>query len=265
MKEASIGIFDSGLGGLSVWREVRQLLPKESLIYYADSANCPYGPRSKEEIIELCEHIVDIFLQRSCKLILIACNTATASAIQYLREQYEVPFVGMEPAIKPAAKQTISQKIGVLATEGTFQGQHFLQTKARYAKGLEVMVQVGEGLVEAVEQAQIDSPKTRQLLHHYIDPMLAKGVDQLVLGCTHYPFLIPVINSIVGNRMTVIDPAPAVARQVKAKLKELQLLATGAYQPKYICMSSGNLSGLQQMMMHILPTSHVPDILFRQM
>ncbi|MEM7372865.1 MAG: glutamate racemase [Bacteroidota bacterium] len=264
MNTAPIGMFDSGLGGLSVWQKVRELLPKESLIYFADSANCPYGPRTREEIIHLCESIVEVLLDRSCKLILVACNTATASAIQHLRQRYPVPFVGMEPAIKPAVQQTRSRKIGVLATEGTFRGKHFLDTRKRFAEGIDVYVQVGEGLVEIVEKGKMDSDEARQLLQQYVLPMLEQGVDQIVLGCTHYPFLRRMIEEIVGEGVAVIDPAPAVARQVKTQLEARDLLSPSEAHPVYECLTTGNPDGLQHMIQRILPESEASRIELRQ-
>lgn len=250
-----IGIFDSGLGGLSVWKEVAKQLPHESLLYYADSAHCPYGPRSADEIIELTSRITTYLLEQECKLIVVACNTATAAAIQHLRRQYPVPFVGMEPAVKPAALQTRSGHIGVLATAGTFKGKLYRETTQRYSDDVTVHIQVGKGLVELVEQGKLYSDETRQLLHTYLDPMLEAGVDQVVLGCTHYPFLSPLIEEIVGPDVTVIDPAPAVAKQVQRILVESDLEADLSVVPRYRFATNGEMHGLRESMVWIGATS----------
>lgn len=250
---APIGIFDSGLGGLSVWKAVRELLPYESMVYYADSAHCPYGPRTQEEIIGLSETIVEYLLDHGAKLILIACNTATAAAIHHLRAHYGLPFVGMEPALKPAAERSKSGKIGILATEGTFQGGHFLQTKDRYAHDKEVHIQVGHGLVEWVEQGILDGHEVEQCLRSYLEPMIDAGVDQIVLGCTHYPFLRPVMERIAAGRAEIIDPAPAVARQVQAVLDQQGGLVLSGKLGTDVFYSSGNLERLKAMLERINP------------
>ncbi|MEZ4850435.1 MAG: glutamate racemase [Bacteroidia bacterium] len=254
MNEAPIGIFDSGLGGLSVWKEAVRLLPGESIVYYADSGNCPYGPRPEEEIIHLSEEIVKFLLKKNCKLIVIACNTATAAAVSYLREKYEVPFVGIEPALKPASLATTSGHIGVLATKGTFKGKHYLETRKRHAWYVDVHIQVGDGLVEIVENGHFDSQEAYLLLENYLKPMLDKKVDQLVLGCTHYPFLIPQIKEIVGDRMKIIDPAPAVARQIQALLEEKELFASENQAGIYEFYTTGILAMLQRMVKMITDT-----------
>lgn len=215
-----IGIFDSGVGGLSVWKEIQKLLPGEDLIYLADSMNCPYGSKSPEEIIALSEKNTRFLLAKGCKLIVVACNTATASAIDYLRVNFPVPFVGMEPAIKPAAMNTSTGKIGVLATKGTFEGRLFKETSKKYTAGINTIIQVGEGLVELVESNQFESEAAFELIKKHIQPMVDAGADQIVLGCTHYPFLLPVIEKIVPPTIQIVDPAPAVALRVKNLLIE---------------------------------------------
>lgn len=223
MRTSPIGIFDSGLGGLSIWQEIVRNLPQESTIYFADQANCPYGNKANPEITRLTRTAVEFLQQKYCKLIVIACNSATAAAIQELRESYNLPFVGIEPAIKPAAARTQTGNIGVLATQRTLEGRLFQQTKAKHAQHVEVLSQIGEGLVELVENGEYESPKAYQLLQKYLAPMLAAQVDQIVLGCTHYPFLNSVIQDIVQNQATILNPAAAVARQVKRILTEQQL------------------------------------------
>lgn len=213
-----IGFFDSGVGGLSVWREVVRSLPHEATVYFADSAHCPYGPRPAAEIRALSAAITRFLLAQGCKLIVVACNTASAAALEFLRAEFDVPIVGMEPALKPAAAASQTGHVGVLATEGTLNGYLFKNTAQRHANGIEVHVQVGEGLVEQVEAGQLDTPETEALLRRYLEPLLAAQVDQIALGCTHYPLLMPLIERVVAGRAQVIDPAQAVARQVQRVL-----------------------------------------------
>ena len=247
-KDYPIGIFDSGVGGLSVVNEIIRLLPDESLIYYADNANCPYGPREPGEILAFSKTIVDFFLTHHVKLVVVACNTATAAAIEELRNSYPIPFVGIEPAVKPAAKFSRSGKIGILATEGTFSGKLFKETSARYATSKDMNIQVGKGLVEKVEAGEFDTEDTVRLLKNYIEPMITDGVDQLVLGCTHYPFLMDAIKRISGNKMQIIDPAPAVAKQVKNILQHCQLLNTSRSKPVYRFYTSGKSNTLHMLL-----------------
>jgi len=241
MNEAPIGIFDSGFGGLSVWKECKALLPNEQFIYIADQAYCPYGPKSQEAILQRTRRISQYFLQKGAKLIVIACNTATAAAIQELRKEFPIPFVGMEPAIKPAALKSKTGHIGILATEGTFAGQHFKNTREKFAQGVELHIQVGEGLVELVESGKIEGLECQAVLEPFLLPMKAKGIDQLVLGCTHYPFLRKAISSILGEGVKLIDPAPAVARQLQRLLKEENSLSQKQEEPTDIFYTSGSL------------------------
>ncbi len=226
MYTAPIGLLDSGIGGLSVWREVNRLLPQEHTVYYADTAYCPYGPKTQEEIIARTAHITDWLLDRQAKLIVLACNTATAAAIDYLRAQYNVPFVGMEPAVKPAALHSQSGIVGVLATRGTFKGRLYNETAERFAAHVKIIEQPGDGLVELIEAGRIDTPEMNALLHRYVDPLLEAGADHIVLGCTHYPFLVPALRKITGDRVVLLDPAPAVAQRVKSLLEQHGLLNT---------------------------------------
>jgi len=229
MDNGPVGIFDSGLGGLSVWREVRKLLPAEKLVYFADSQHCPYGRKSPEEITELARNITGMLVGKfGCKLIIVACNTATAAAIDTLRNEYPVPFVGMEPAIKQAALHTRTGCVGVLATKGTFDGRLYKATSRKYAKNIDVVVQIGDGLVELVEQNMMDTSEAHQLLLKYLQPMLSQNADQIVLGCTHYPFFKPQIEKIAGDGVEVIDPAPAVAKRAHELLEADNLLTTGS-------------------------------------
>ncbi len=247
-----IGVFDSGLGGLSVWKEIRSLLPYENLLYVADQANCPYGPQKAEAVIAHAEKIVRFLRAQHCKIIVLACNTATAAAISYLRQTYDFPFVGMEPATKLAAQHTRTGVIGILATEGTFRGKHFQQTKERYAHHLETVIKVGEGLVELVEKAQHESTEAYTTLQALLEPMLKKKVDQLVLGCSHYPFLLPAIRQIVGEKMEAIDPAPAVARQVRKLLIEEHLLNPSSQPGNSIFYTTASAERLTFFLQHVL-------------
>ncbi len=213
-----IGFFDSGIGGLSIWREVVQRLPQQTTVYLADNAYCPYGSRSTEQVQARAVAITHFLLQQHCRLIVVACNTASAAALALLRSRFDVPFVGIEPAIKPAAQATRTGHVGVLATLGTIQGPLFQNTSRRYAHGVQLHLQIGHGLVEQVEAGQLHHPVTEQLLRQYLEPMLAAGVDQIVLGCTHYPFLLPLMRQLVNGQAHIIDPAPAVARQVQSLL-----------------------------------------------
>lgn len=244
-----IGVFDSGIGGLSVWRELVKLMPNEDIVYVADSASCPYGNKSQERVIELSDRIVRFLLEKGCKLIVIACNTATAAAIDYLRKSYSIPFVGMEPAVKPAALSSKTGVVGILATAGTFKGRLFNETKDRFASDVKIIEQIGEGLVEIVENGKTASENAKQLLQSYIQPMLDAKVDHLVLGCTHYPFLIPQIKEIVKDRMAILDPAPAVAKRVKYLLKKGGLDSKGRSKtPAYSFYSTGSTMALQRML-----------------
>jgi len=224
-----IGIFDSGVGGLSVWREITLRLPNESTLYFADQAHVPYGPRSLEEIRTFSEGITRFLLDMGCLVIVIACNTASAAALLYLRAAFpEVPFVGMEPAVKPAARNTRTGCVGVMATQATFQGTLFASVAERFASNVRLVNQSCPGLVEQVEAGLLDTPDTEAMLRQYLAPIMEAGVDTIVLGCTHYPFLLPSIRRIVGPHVAVIDPAPAVARQVERVLQQRGLLSAGS-------------------------------------
>ncbi|MFL9830415.1 glutamate racemase [Flavobacterium sp. ARAG 55.4] len=209
-----IGVFDSGIGGTSIWKEIHNLLPNEKTIYLADSKNAPYGEKSKEEIIRLSMKNVDFLLNMNCKLIVVACNTATTNAIKELRAHYDIPFIGIEPAIKPAATNSKTQIIGILATKGTLNSELFHKTTEIYHH-TKIIEQIGYGLVELIENGQIESPEMNQLLHSYLEPMIEANIDFLVLGCSHYPYLIPQIRKIIPNHIHIIDSGLAVARQTQ--------------------------------------------------
>ncbi|MBL4652077.1 MAG: glutamate racemase [Flavobacteriales bacterium] len=224
MNTNPIGIFDSGVGGLSVWREINELLPNESTIYIADSFNAPYGNKSKEKITELSAQNTELLLAQKCKLIVVACNTATTNSIELLRNTYSVPFIGIEPATKPAAVKTKTGKIGILATKGTLASELFLNTSKKFRGDIEIIETIGTGLVPIIESGNINEAES--LLKKYLTPMVDKGVDNIVLGCTHYPFLKPVIEKIIPPSITVIDSGEAVAKQTQAILQEHKLLNT---------------------------------------
>lgn len=213
-----IGLFDSGIGGTSIWKAIHQLLPDESTIYLADSKNAPYGQKSKEEIIALSCKNTELLLEQNCKLIVVACNTATTNAIKELRAKYKVPFIGIEPAIKPAALNSKTQIIGILATKGTLNSALFNQALLKYQE-VKIIEQVGHGLVPIIENGAIDSEEMYQLLQTYLQPMIAANIDYLVLGCSHYPYLIPQIKKILPPSVQIIDSGEAVARQTQFILK----------------------------------------------
>jgi glutamate racemase len=215
-----IGLFDSGIGGTSIWKEIHQLLPYEDTIYLADSKNAPYGQKSKEEIIDLSFKNTEFLLNQNCKLIVVACNTATTNAIKELRAKYNVPFIGIEPAIKPAALHSKTQKIGILATKGTLNSELFYKNVEQY-QDIQIIEQIGFGLVELIEGGKIDSVEMNDLLIKYLTPMVLANIDYLVLGCSHYPYLIPQIKKIIPENITIIDSGEAVARQTKKVLKEV--------------------------------------------
>lgn len=215
-----IGLFDSGIGGTSIWKEIHQLLPNENTIYLADSKNAPYGEKSKEEIIHLSNKNTEFLLEQNCKLIVVACNTATTNAIKELRSKYKVPFIGIEPAIKPAALHSKTQKIGILATKGTLNSELFSKNTEQF-KNIQIIEQIGYGLVELIEGGKIKSIEMQDLLIKYLTPMAETNIDYLVLGCSHYPYLIPQIKKIISKKITIIDSGEAVAKQTKKILEEI--------------------------------------------
>jgi glutamate racemase len=221
-----IGVFDSGVGGLSVLRAIRRELPAERIIFLGDQVHVPYGPRSLEEVRRFSERITRFLLDQGAKLIVVACNAASAAALHTLRDLFpQTPFVGMEPAVKPAAERTQSGVVGVLATPATFQGALYASVIERFANGVKVLQSTCPGLVEQIENGHLEGDETRSILENALNPMMRQDIDTIVLGCTHYPFVIPLIQSIVGPRVNVIDPAPAVARQVRRLLAAGEILA----------------------------------------
>lgn len=227
-----IGIFDSGVGGLSVLREIRKLLPEEKYIYYSDNAHCPYGEKSQEYIIDRAREITRFLLSQGAEIIVVACNTATAAAIATLRKEFDVRFIGMEPAIKPAAAITKTGVVGVLATAGTLNADKYHITREKYSEGVRIVEHIGQGFVELVESGEISGPKAEQTVEASLKPLLDQGADTIVLGCTHYPFLSDTISRIASRlvperKVTVIDPAPAVARHLADVMRQEGLLPCG--------------------------------------
>lgn len=223
-KNNPIGIFDSGVGGSSIWKEIHKLLPLEHTIYLADSKNAPYGNKTAEEITNLSIKNTEKLLALGAKIIVVACNTATTNAIATLRKNYDIPIIGIEPAIKPAALQTTAKSIGILATKGTLSSALFSKTTREFTKDINVVEIIGEGLVPLIEAGNLDSPEMVSLLKKHTKPMIAANVDYVVLGCSHYPYIIPQLKAILPDNVTIIDSGEAVARQTKTVLQSLDML-----------------------------------------
>lgn len=237
----SIGMLDSGVGGLTILRAVRELMPAQPVIFLADQAHVPYGVRQAEEVRQFSKEITRYLIDRGAELIVVACNTASTAALKYLREEFaDRPFVGMEPAVKPAAEQTLTGVVGVLATYATFHNEVYNSVVERFAKDVVLLQDHCPGLVSQIEKGDLDGPETRAILEKALKPMLEKGIDTVVLGCTHYPFVIPLIKQIVGPEVRVIDPAPAIARQTKRLLDERGGLAAGTQTGSLRLITSGD-------------------------
>ena len=245
MNPGPIGIFDSGVGGLSVLRAVRALFPNEDILYLADQVHVPYGPRPLAEVRQFSEAITRFLLEQGAKLIVVACNTASAAALHSLRETFpDVPFVGMEPAVKPAAESTETGVVGVLATPATFQGELYASVVERFANSVMLLQNTCAGLVTQIEAGNLDGKETAVILEGAIKPMLAANIDTIVLGCTHYPFVIPLIKMIAGPDVRVIDPAPAIARQV-GRLLDKHDLHTPVDRPGHVTLlTTGKVEAL---------------------
>lgn len=234
--DGSIGIFDSGVGGLTVFQRIHEIMPSENLLYFADQAHVPYGPRGDQEVRTFSLEICRFLRNQGAKIIVVACNTASAAALEFLRQSLpEVAIVGMEPAIKPGAGETKNGHVGVLATTGTFDSRRYASLMTRFASEISVFEDSCPGLVEQIEAGLLDAPQTREILSSALEPMLAKGVDTLILGCTHYPFVLSLIEELAGSGVSIIDPAPAVARQTQRVLSERGLLSARS--------SAGSLQG----------------------
>lgn len=240
MNNNPIAVFDSGLGGLSVWTELRKGLPAESIIYFGDGLNCPYGGRDDSQILEFVDRAVKIMLEHKVKLIVLACNSATAVAIEYLRATYPIPFVGLEPAVKPAALASTSGVIGILATKTSLEGKLFRDTSAKYASQVEIISAVGEGFVQIVEGSKEGTLEAYETVRRVVEPIVEKGADHLVLGCTHYPFLKRAIDKAIGEKkVKVINPSRAIERRVESLLEEADIAAEASHIPEYKFLSFG--------------------------
>ncbi len=243
-----IGIFDSGIGGTSIFKEIHALLPYENTIYLADSANAPYGNKTETEIINLSIKNTELLIKNHCKIIVVACNTATTNAIRTLRQNFEIPFIGIEPAIKPAALQTQTKAIGILATKGTLSSELFYKTTNLYGNGIHVIEQVGEGIVQLIEEGKTHSDEMRLLLKEYLEPMINADIDYLVLGCTHYPYLMPLLLEMLPKHVKIIDSGQAVANQTKAILENLQLINNKKLKPENKFYTNGTVHVLNDIL-----------------
>jgi glutamate racemase len=251
-----IGIFDSGVGGISVLRAIRGQMPEESVIYFGDQGHIPYGPRPMQQIRGFSEAITHFLLEQDAKIVVVACNTASAAALKHLREKFiDIQFVGMEPAVKPAAEHTHTGKVGVLATPATFQGALYASVVERFANGVELFQNTCPGLVQEIEHGNLGGVTTRQILADALLPMLEKDIDTVVLGCTHYPFVIPLIQQIVGEGVRVIDPAPAVARQTGRLLEAKGLRINSGAKGDVKFYTSGNPDALKPLLPMLLGES----------
>lgn len=224
-KNNPIGLFDSGIGGTTIWQEINLLLPNEDTIFIGDQRYAPYGIKSKQEIIDLSFKNIDYLLSLDCKIIVVACNTATTNGIDEMREKYAIPIIGIEPAIKPATVLTKTSKIGILATKGTITSD-FFASKVKMYPETQIIEQIGYDLVSLIETGRLHSDEMKELLASYLLPMVEKGIDTLVLGCTHYPYLIPIIETIIPSDIKIIDSGRAVAKHTKEVLENLDLLTT---------------------------------------
>jgi len=245
MKSQPIGIFDSGVGGLSVAQKIRELLPNENLIYIADSFHAPYGDKSEEFIIQRSNLLTRFLVEQGAKIIVVACNTATVSTIRKLRDTFDLPIVGIEPGVKPAAESSQTGVIGILATERTLKSESFNQLAKRFDKTTRVETQACPGFVEQVERLELNNEKTIELVNHHIHTLLDKGVDTIVLGCTHYPFLLPLIKKATPKNMIIIDTGLAVAKEVRRRLNEQELLSTQNTNGESFFYSSGSLTEME--------------------
>ena len=243
--KAPIGIFDSGVGGTSIWKEIHKQLPHEATVYLADSTNAPYGNKTKEEIISLCIKNTEHLISLGCKIIIIACNTATTNAITYLRNHYQIPFIGIEPAIKPAALMSKTNSIGILATKGTLSSKLFHETSKALALDINITEVVGEGLVTLIEKGDMGMAQTTNLLKKYLKPMLAANIDCLVLGCSHYPYLIEQLKKLLPSNIQIIDSGQAVAKQTQLVLSSKNLLSAELTKPKLIFYTNSKAATLK--------------------
>jgi glutamate racemase len=251
-----IGVFDSGVGGLSVLRAMRQLMPAEHVIFFGDQGHVPYGPRPLEQVRAFSEGITRFLLDEGAKLIVVACNTASAAALSSLRQTFpDVKFVGMEPAVKPAAETTRTGVVGVLATPATFQGALYASVVERFANGVQLLQDTCPGLVQQIEQGNLEGKETREILESALLPMLEKNIDTVVLGCTHYPFVIPLIEQIVGESVRVIDPALSVARQAERLMEAGEMRNPSSGRGRIQFYTSGDAAAVQSLLPKLLGES----------
>mgnify|MGYP001765352018 CR=1 FL=1 len=244
-----IGVFDSGVGGLSVLRAIRDLLPATPVLYLADQYHVPYGTRTLEEVRQFSQAVTEFLLSQGARLIVVACNTASVAALKNLRELFpQVPFVGMEPAVKPAVEQTHSKVVGVLATYATFQGEMYNSVVERFAQGVTILQNHCPGLVAEIEKGNFSGIETERILREALEPMIDQGVDTVVMGCTHYPFVIPLIQKITGPSIKVIDPAPAIARQVQRLLNAYGWLPSAVERATVSFITTGNALEFKNML-----------------
>ena len=248
MNNNSIGFFDSGIGGITIWESVNRLLPNENTIYLADSNNSPYGTKSHDELINISKENVDFLINKKCKLIVVACNTATTNSINFLRESYDLPFIGIEPAIKPAALNTKTGKIGVLATKGTLGSSLFEKTSNIHGNKVEIIEQHGIGLVELIEKGIYSGSKIDSLLKEYLNPMIENDIDKLVLGCTHYPLIKDSIKKIINESIEIIECSEAVALQTERILIKSNLINSGAEKSKKLFYTNGDKNVLNSLL-----------------
>lgn len=255
MNQNPIGLFDSGIGGTSIWTAINQLMPHENTIYLADSQNAPYGQKTKNQIIELSIKNTQKLLDLNAKIIVVACNTATTNAITTLRQKFKIPFIGIEPAIKPAANQSKTQTIGILATQGTLSSELFNKS-VEMLQDTKIIEQIGHGIVELIENGNLNSPLMTQLLQTYLQPMIDQNIDYLVLGCSHYPYLIPQIQKIIPKNIQIIDSGNAVAKQTQNILKHHKTLNTSNLTPKHQFFSNANPNPLTQILQNKYPVTY---------
>ncbi len=239
-----IGIFDSGTGGLSVFREIYRLLPEERYIYYSDNANCPYGEKSREYIIDRAREITSFLIGHGADIVVVACNTATAAAISALREEFPICFIGMEPAVKPAAQATATGVVGVLATAGTLKATKYIDTREKWANDVKIVEHIGQGFVELVENGTVTGEEAEAVVEKSVRPLIEAGADTIVLGCTHYPFLSETIRKVAGKPINLIDPAPAVAKHLFDVMQENGLICKDGFSMDL--NSSGDISNLEK-------------------
>ena len=248
MNNNSIGFFDSGIGGITIWESVNRLLPNENTIYLADSKNSPYGKKSNDELINISKENVEFLINEKCKLIVVACNTATTNSINFLRKSYDLPFIGIEPAIKPAALNTKTGKIGVLATKGTLGSSLFEKTSNIHGQNVEIIEQHGLGLVELIEKGIYSGSKIDSLLKEYLNPMLENNIDKLVLGCTHYPLIKESIKKIINESINIVECSEAVALQTERVLIKSNLINSGTEKSKKLFYTNGDKNVLNSLL-----------------